>query len=109
MNPRKLQLLISAVETEYTENNHTSFSQTILYLKTTTQAETDTQLLQQLKFIHGPPGGNISYTVGKQTYNYLTRTDTTLLDIVTSAAKYYERPPQTITDDLLVRYMRSKH
>lgn len=108
MSPRDLQSIVSMLEAEYEENNHTSLAATIVHIQSRGINIDDTYELQTyLKSRQGIPTGRIARVVSKQLFNHLANTDETLTETLKNASELFNCQPRELNDDRLCRYFSS--
>lgn len=102
VDKRLLQNLISLIETEYQENNHTSFANAV-WSSSNQQYISNRQLHDNLKSKYGISGGNISKVVGKRMYSYVLATEKSICQIIADCAEKNNCRPNELPDRELVR------
>lgn len=108
MSPRELQSIISMLEAEYEDNNHTSLAATIAHIQRQgIDIENTYELQMYLKSQQGMPTGRIARVVSKQLFNHLANTDETLLETVKNASELFNCQPRELNDDMFCRYFSS--
>lgn len=108
MNAKNIQFIISLIETEYEEQKHPTFAYTVYTIQNQVDRK-PSRIMNYLKNKHGPPTGSISRVVSKRVYEHLTQHNETVFDVINNAAEFYETQPHKLSDDQLVRYIRSQY